>query len=198
MSGPSATSGNRVLVLGRLQTVLDPILHELRRRGIAAQGTVAAEQAPERFDARDFDLISIGGGLFGAAADRLKAAFGRQNPDVRFLDAFGPVAVRQIVAALGNHRPADPHLGDLRVVADGPDQVVYATVRKPATVTVEVYRTIEAPPPPVDPIIRQTVQPGPFTARIAARYLPHALMLLVTVAEDADEFFPHRMSQGAT
>lgn len=194
--------GNRVLILGRLQSILDPILRELRERGLAAEGTTAADRAPERYDANDFDLISIGGGIFGEPAERLKAVFRLQNPDIRFLDAFGPVAVRQILAELGGPRPSDPHLADVRVEEDGPtdpdgpyppDALVRATVRRPATVTVEVYRAIDAPPPPIDLIASGPVAPGPFVARIPGDLRAHAFMLLVTVTEDPDEFFVHRL-----
>ncbi|MEQ9532890.1 hypothetical protein, partial [Marinobacter salarius] len=60
-------NGARVLVLGRSEAVLEAVLGELTALGIDAQGTAEPEKAPERYDARNYDLIALGRGLLGEA-----------------------------------------------------------------------------------------------------------------------------------
>lgn len=95
----------RVLVLGRSPAVLETVLQELADLGLKAQGTVEAEHAASRFDARDFDLIAFGRGLLGPQGERLKQEFRDRNPEVRLLDTFAPQAVRRIALALEDARP---------------------------------------------------------------------------------------------
>jgi N-hydroxyarylamine O-acetyltransferase len=94
----------RVLILGRVPEVLETVMQEVADAGCIVQGSVDAEHAAERFDARNFDLIAFGGGLAGPPSERLKQAFVRQNPQVRLLDTFAPLAASQIVAALDGSR----------------------------------------------------------------------------------------------
>lgn len=95
-----ACNARRVLVIGRSPEVLEAVLQELRDAGIDAEGTTEPEQADVRYDARDFDLISLGGGLRGPAGEELKRRFRSHNPDVRLLDTWAPQAAHQIVSAL--------------------------------------------------------------------------------------------------
>jgi N-hydroxyarylamine O-acetyltransferase len=96
--------GARVLVLGRAAEVLETVTQELADAGCAVQGSIEAELAAERFDARDFELIAFGGGLRGPLGEHLKQAFRRQNPQIRLLDTWAPLAAWQIVSALdGGH-----------------------------------------------------------------------------------------------
>ena len=111
MSGPGTpVVGNRVLALGRLPEVLETVLGELAALGIDAVGTTEAKSAPERFDAREFGLITFGGGLRGPVEERLKQRFAEQNPSVRFLDVYAPLAAQQIVDALRATRRATVEL----------------------------------------------------------------------------------------
>jgi N-hydroxyarylamine O-acetyltransferase len=97
---PARAPGARVLVLGRSSEVLETVMQELADAGCAVQGSIDAEHAAAQFDARDFELIAFGGGLRGPLSERLKQAFERQNPKVRLLDTFAPLAAWQIVSAL--------------------------------------------------------------------------------------------------
>lgn len=111
MSGPDrrpTVAGARVLVLGRSPEVLETVTQELAALGVAVQGSTEAERAAGRFDAGEFDLIAFGGGLVGPVSERLKRDFARQNPRVRFLDTYAPLAVRQIVDALEGREPEPP------------------------------------------------------------------------------------------
>lgn len=96
----SGVTGARVLVLGRVPEVLETVLDELAGLGIRAEGTIGPEEADERFDAGDFDLISFGGGIPAETVERLQRSFARQNPEVRLLRTYAPRAVREIAAAL--------------------------------------------------------------------------------------------------
>lgn len=100
----------RVLVLGQLPEVLETVLQELVALGVDAAGTTEAESAPERFDARAFDLIAFGGGLRGPIEERLKGRFADRHPPIRFLDVYAPLAARQIVDALRGPRPPEVDL----------------------------------------------------------------------------------------
>ncbi|WP_280570749.1 arylamine N-acetyltransferase [Chromohalobacter sp. 296-RDG] len=100
----------RVLVLGRSEQILETVLTELRAVGITAEGTATPETAPDHFDARDYDLISLGRGLLGDEGQALKAQFQVHNPEVRFLDTYAPFAAHQIVETLGAERQSTPNL----------------------------------------------------------------------------------------
>jgi DNA-binding response OmpR family regulator len=89
-----------VLLIGRDAGVLEAVKGGLVSRGVAADGTTDAERASINFDARNFALVALGGGLSNSLRETLKRDFRRQNPDVILLDTFAPVAVQHITAAL--------------------------------------------------------------------------------------------------
>src|SRR5262249_47576343 len=64
---------------------LHTVKGNLIARGIAADGTTEAERASSDFDARNFALVAIGGGVDGQLRETLKSDFRRQNPDVILL-----------------------------------------------------------------------------------------------------------------
>lgn len=136
----------RVLIIGKLPEVLRGITEQLDALGFAVQGSIDGEQAAERFDARDFDLIVFGAALFGPVSDRLRLQFFQQNSAVEFVDAFAPIAVKQIVSALEGEHTQQPHVTDFHIVEDGLDLLVQARILKPCTVQIEVYRQPDAPP----------------------------------------------------
>lgn len=105
MDNPVPLNGANVLVLGRSEAVLESVLDELTALGIDARGTAEPEKAPERYDARDFDLIALGHGLLGEVGRALKAQFQERNADVRFLDTYAPFAAHQIVTTLERRYP---------------------------------------------------------------------------------------------
>lgn len=94
------TDRQRVLVLGRSQKVLDAVLWELAALGLAVEGSIRPDAAARDFDPAAFDLVAIGGGVDAGTRVAVKRAFADRNPEIRLLDAFAPVAVRQILATL--------------------------------------------------------------------------------------------------
>lgn len=142
---PNWLTGARVLLLGRAPEVLDMVRQELLELGVDVRGTTDVENAADRFDAEDFDLIAFGRGLLGPASERLKQAFTRQDPQIRFLDTLAPLAVGQILSALTG-KDRDPEL-DLdayfaRIGYTGPRSPTLATLcalheRHPASIVFE-------------------------------------------------------------
>jgi N-hydroxyarylamine O-acetyltransferase len=120
----------RILVLGCSTDILESVLRELTDYGLAVDGSAEPETAAAHFDARDFGLIAFGGGLRGAPKKRLEAAFARQNPAIRFLDAWAPFAVQQIVAALEHPGPTvDLDAYCARIGYDGPRRPTLETLK---------------------------------------------------------------------
>ena len=184
-------STNRVLVLGRLPEILDDVTQQLVARGVSARGSIDAEHAADQFDAKDFDLISFGGGVVGPLNERLRLEFTRQNSEVQFLDVFAPVAVQQIVAALEGPDKPLRYVAGFHVAEDGADYVVTATILQPCSVRIEVHQTLEAPLPHVKVVQESAAAPGPFECRIDAHYRIHGHMLLMMLNEE--ECCLHRM-----
>ena len=182
---------NRVLVLGRLPDILQDVTQQLVARGVSARGSIDAEHAAEEFDAKDFDLISFGGGVVGPLNERLRLEFTRQNSHVQFLDVFAPVAVKQIVAALEGPDKPLRYVANFNVAEDGLDYVMTATILQPCEVRIEVHETLEAPLPRVKVVEESSAAPGPFERRIDAHYRIHGHMLLMMLNDD--EYCLYRM-----
>jgi hypothetical protein len=183
-NGMTEQSTNRVLVLARLPGILQDVTQQLVARGVSARGSTDAEHAADQFDAMDFDLISFGGGVVGPLNERLRLEFTRQNSQVQFLDMFAPVAVKQIIAALGGPDKPLQYVADFRVAEDGSDYVVTATILQPCEVRIEVHETLEAPLPRVKVVEQSAAAPGPFERRIDAHYRIHGHMLLMMLNDD--------------
>jgi len=184
-------STNRVLVLGRLPDVMQDVTQQLVARGVSARGSIDAEHAAEEFDAKDFDLISFGGGVVGPLNERLRLEFTRQNSHVQFLDVFAPVAVKQIVAALEGPDKPLRYVANFNVAEDGLDYVMTATILQPCEVRIEVHQTLEAPLPRVLVVEQSAAAPGPFERRIDAHYRIHGHMLVMMLNDE--ECCLHRM-----
>jgi len=184
-------STNRVLVLGRLPDVLQDVTQQLVERGVSARGSIDAEHAADQFDAKDFDLISFGGGVVGPLNERLRLEFTRQNSQVQFLDVFAPVAVKQIVSALASPDKPLLYVADFNVAEDGLDYVMTATILQRCEVRIEVHQTLEAPLPRVIVIEQSAAAPGPFERRIDAHYRIHGHMLVMMLNDE--ECCLHRM-----
>lgn len=184
-------SANRVLVLGRPPDVLVGVVEQLTARGLSVQGSTDAQYAADLFDARHFDLISFGSAVSGSLNESLRHEFARQNPHVRFLDTFAPIAVKQICSALNGGSTQQQYVARSRVAEEGLDYLLKAIILKPCAVRIEVYRSFGAPPPSVEVVDQSTAAAGFFERRIDARYRTHGHMLLMTLNDD--EYCLHRM-----
>lgn len=182
---------SRVLVLGRMQAVLDDIVRQLEAAGIAGQGTTEAERAADLFDARDFDLVVFGSGLVGPVSDDLRLELSYRNPAIRFLETFAPVAVKQIATAVNGRRTR--HAIGFRVFADGDGHRVQAVMLAANPVRVEVYRLAGGQ------LARHVVDervlgPGPYDLPLGPEHRSDGWMLMLTVNDE--EFHVYRMSDG--
>jgi hypothetical protein len=184
-------AANRVLVLGRPREVLDDVVEQLTARGVSVQGSTDAQYAADLFDARHFDLISFGSAVPGSLNESLRHEFARQNPQVKFLDTFAPIAAKQIVSALNAGAAQQRYVARSRVVEEGLDYLLKAIILKPCAVRIEVCRSFGAPPPSVEVVDQSTVAAGFFERRIDARYRTHGHMVLMTLNDD--EYRLHRM-----
>lgn len=129
-ANPDAQS--RILLLGRSQLVLESVMAELIELGLTVEGTTRLDQAAMTFDAANFDLIAIGGGIADDVRADLKQAFAAQNREVRLLDASVPNAVAQVLAALNGDGAAERVDLDAyftRIGYDGPRTPTLETLR---------------------------------------------------------------------
>ena len=188
----SVRPSKQVLVLGRSLEVQQNLRQPLLALGVSAQFSIEAERAAELFAAHDFDLIVFGYGIVGPLSERLRREFTRQDPNAAFLEAFAPVAIKQIAAELERSGRSQQYVADFRVVDDGLDLLLQATILRPCTVRVEVYRTPGAPPPATDLIDQSEARPGAFERRIAGAYRAHGYIIVMTL--DEKELLLFRMS----
>jgi hypothetical protein len=184
MTFHSAQTSKRVLVLGRSAPVNQGVVEPLRALGVQVQGSTDPDDAAKQFDAKDFELIVFGRGIVGPLSERLTREFAARNPDVRFIDAVAPVAVRQILSAL-QHDPRVPrYAAGFRVVDDGFDCLVQANILKSCSAKLIVYHHPGTDALPAELVDESEVKPGPFERRVAARHLKHAHSLLMILDDD--------------
>jgi hypothetical protein len=190
MTYHSAQTSKRVLVLGRSPQVNQGVVEPLGALGVQIQGSTDPDNAAKLFEAKDFELIVFGRGIVGPLSERLAREFTAQNPDVRFIDAVAPVAVKQILSAL-QHDPRVPrYAADFRVVDDSFGCLVKANILQPCTVKLIVYNHPGTDTLPTELVDESEVKPGPFERRVAARYLKHAHSLLMILDDDEYRLHP--------
>jgi organic hydroperoxide reductase OsmC/OhrA len=194
-SGPRPAASPKpvnVLVLGKKASASREIARELEAHGLHAQTSNDLEGATAAFDARDFDVIALGGGLNDELRPRLKEKFSSENPAVKLLDVFAPVAARQILAAL---RPASGQQAVSGIRVDslaGGGYVLRLRADRECDVRVDLYHLGESLER--TPLLERPVSPGPFEATVdASLFRPGATMILVTV--DGAEFHTHRIER---
>ncbi|MBC8092828.1 MAG: hypothetical protein H7Y15_12980 [Pseudonocardia sp.] len=180
----------RVLVIGLSATTNEEVVASLRDLGIDAVGCTEPDSAAEVFDACQFGVIAFGRGALGPRVDRLKRAFSQQDPSVRFVDAFGPIAVAQVVAAL--HRgPGSPVFVDnLTVAPDGPGARVRARVLIACHLTVTVYRRPDQGAMEERCLHDAGVTAGPVTYPVAGADLYQAYSLVAVANREEFHHLP--------
>lgn len=135
----SRSRDQRVLVIGLSPVKNAEVVGGLRDLGIDALGCTEPDTAAQRHDARDFEMIVFGRAAMGPGAERLKRAFSQQDPNVVFVDAFGPIAVEQVASAL-QRRPGSPVLVDnLSFATDDRGGQITASVSAPCHIAMTLY-----------------------------------------------------------
>ncbi len=173
--------GRRVLVIGLSPIKNEEVVASLRELGIDAVGCTEPDTAAERYDAHQFKVIAFGRAVLGPRADRLKQAFSDQDPSVRFVDAFGPIAVAQVTAALERGLGSPVLIDNLAFTPDDRGGQVTATVLATCQITVRLYRQ------PIQESLEQTclfdadVSEGLLTCPVAHADLSEAYSLVVVV-----------------
>jgi hypothetical protein len=180
-----------VLVIGKSPAVQEKLTAPLAALGVLARFSTDFEHAAELFDARDLDLIVFGYGIVGPVSARLRREFSQRNPNVSFLEAFAPVAIRQIAAELERGGRRQDLVSDFRVVAAGSDLLLQATLRRPCGIRIEIHREPGAPLPLTDLVAESAAPAGRLEQRIDAAQRTTGHMLVMTV--DDKEFFLFRM-----
>lgn len=175
-------AGMRTLVLGRSPEVNRSVVEPLLEAGIDAQGSTRPEDASDLFDARDFDLIAFGRGLLGPLSDRLKREFTARNPGIRFVDVFGPVAVKQILAALAPHPVT--FVRDVTTARGEQADRVTAIVLAGCHLTLTLYRAVDGQPA-AELLAEEDVTPGHYEWTGAAGTFDDA-NALVLIANEAE------------
>jgi hypothetical protein len=181
----------RVLVVGKSPAVQEKLTAPLAALGVLARFSTDFHNAAELFDAREFDMIVFGYGIVGPISARLRREFGQRNPAVSFVEAFAPVAVRQIAAEFQRGGKSQNLVSGFRVVAADSDLLLQATLRRPCTVRIDVHREPGAPPPSTELVHEWAAEAGDLEQRIDAVQRAYGHMLVMTV--DDQEFFLFRM-----
>jgi hypothetical protein len=151
----------RVLVLGLDPAVNKSVVEPLVARGVNAQGFTRPEEASDRFDARDFDLVVFGRGVLGPLGERLRHAFAADNPDIRFADVIAPLAVEQALAALAHDPRVPQFMSDVVAVTENDAIRVTASIVATCTLVLTIFRS-EAGKLTTEELAEVNAEPGPF------------------------------------
>ena len=104
------------------------LVAELEALDVPVESCVELRRAALLHDARDYEVVAFTRASLGPIAEEQKQAFRAQHADVRFVEVIGPLAVRQIVAAL-EHAPGRARfVRDLDVEPRGTHAVVRVEV----------------------------------------------------------------------
>ena len=179
-----------VLLIGRDPGVLESVKRDLVGRGVSAEGTTSAERASIDFDARNFALVALGGGLDSSIRETLRRDFKRQSPNVILLDTFAPVAVPHIVAALRSNRGESVLASRFETTADNGAYVIDLDLKKECDVSVEVYHVNNGFHRAT--LGRGRVLAGPFAYRVHEHEI-HAGVNMIVVALDGSEYHFRRI-----
>lgn len=179
-----------MLVIGLSPKVNQSVVKPLKALGIAAEGFTQPEQASRRFNANDFELIVFGRGALGPMSEQLKRDFTRQNPDIRFVEAIAPVAIKQTLAALAQDPQAPGLVTEFRVLDEDADARILATVLAPCHVTLTLYRETGDGGLESEVLADLNAEPGPFEQVSDVHRLADANSLLLTANEQEYHLHP--------
>lgn len=190
MSAAEPPRNQRALVIGLSPVKNEEVVTSLRDLGIDAVGCTEPDTAAERYNARQFTVIAFGRGALGPRADRLKQAFSDQDPGVCFVDAFGPIAVAQVAAALQRH-PGSPVLVDnLTFAPDGHGGQIQARALAACHITVTLYRQPNQGPLKESCLLDADVTEGLMICPVADTELSDAYSMVVVANREEFHHLP--------
>lgn len=88
----------RILVLGLGDKAIASVVQALGYNGWEANGLTVLEALADIPDASRYNIVTFGRGALGEDAEHLKSLFRNANPEVRLVETYLPIAVRQIEA----------------------------------------------------------------------------------------------------
>lgn len=79
-----------ILVIGRHPQIMETVLRLINGQPRwTAEGALTDEDALVKFNAADFNLVLIGGGVEESSEERLRKEFEKRNPQVKMIRHFG-------------------------------------------------------------------------------------------------------------
>lgn len=130
----------RVLVVGSSVATNARVVGELEELGLDVVGCTSPQHVAAEHDARAFDVIAFGRATLGPVAYAQQKRLRHQHPGVRFVEAIGPLAVRQIVAALRGNPAAARYVATLDVEPTKERGILRADVVAPCTLRLWLFR----------------------------------------------------------
>jgi hypothetical protein len=118
-------TSKRILLLGKRPDVMQRLLRQVHAAGLQAQGSTDLATLHQQFNALDFDLIGLGGGLEPPERQALTVEFQRRNPAVEVVDLVAPLVVEQL--RYHTQKGAAPLLSDLRVRVPNDVEISFST-----------------------------------------------------------------------
>lgn len=171
--------GGKVLVIGKSAKVQENLVHELAEYDIRADTTTNFESAGETYDPHDYDLIVYGSGIVGPISEGLRRKFRARDASVRFLDAFGPVAAREIRSNLGAEN-ASSAVTRFELMGES-DTVAFDLARE----TRVIVHGFDGPPEPIPTTwIDDQLPPGSHQFTIPVEQRQDLFAVTITVDND--------------
>jgi len=79
-----------ILVIGRHPKIMETVLRLINSQpSWSAEGALTDEDALVKFNAADFNLVLIGGGVDESSEERLRKEFEKRNPQVKMIRHYG-------------------------------------------------------------------------------------------------------------
>ncbi|MGO3254518.1 MULTISPECIES: hypothetical protein [Micrococcales] len=179
-----------VLVIGLSPSKNEEVVDGLRALGIDAVGSTEPDTAAQVHDARDFAVIAFGRAALGPRVERLKRSFADRNPDVRFVDAFGPIAVAQVQAALDEKHGAPDVIENPMLTSRDQAGQVAATVQATCHLTITLYRKSVDQSVSETRLLEANVAPGQLTLSLTEAELADAYSLVLIANHEEYHHLP--------
>ena len=135
-----AESEGRVLVVGVSPQEIRRTVRELEALDVEVTACTEPDRVASLHDARSFDVVAFGRATLGPGADAQRAALRAQNPALRTVDVIGPLAVRQVLAALQHDPSVARFVRDLDVEVAGGRGIARAEVLERCQLELWMFR----------------------------------------------------------